>query len=162
MSTTIRISDDVDRKIQELGKFGENHDDVLRRVLELKPKIKSLDRVAAEVTKQKVRQAIKNGLITPQAAFKPLILKVLMVSVNQELRCSEVIEEIRKMIGNKLNPMDFEKHESGSIRWENNVQWARHSLIKDGMLHPATKATYGIWKLTEKGVKQTKKIMSLV
>lgn len=146
---TIRIGDELDALIQEKGRFGETHDDVIRRLLGLSAKKSS---PTIKSTKAKTRMASKEGLVHKQEFFRKPLLIVLANAKGHQLQCKMGMAEVFKLIGHELKPMDFEKNSSGNIRWENNLQWVRNNLVKEGLIEPIEIAGHGLWRLTKKGI----------
>lgn len=59
--------------------------------------------------------------------------------------------EVYDWIAHALNVTDAERdvqNKSGVSRFENDVAWARHYLVKDGLLDSSR---WGVWSLTERG-----------
>jgi hypothetical protein len=147
MATTIRISDPTEEHIKHHGKFGETHDDVLIRLLG----IQSTNR------KKRSKPRIK-GEFTSQEEFVPIILKILLVADDCELPMKDVLSIIKTQTN--LTDVDLCQHESGSVRWENNAQWARKKLVDRGHLYKPSEVGRGIWKLTPAGVKLAKTLLA--
>jgi restriction system protein len=61
----------------------------------------------------------------------------------------------------ELKPIDYERLNSGAIRWVNTAQWERYLMIQEGLLK--TDSPRGIWEITEKGkqfLEQIKRLSS--
>jgi len=143
MSLTIRIGREVEDRIQQCGKFGETHDDVLMRLLGLKKK------------KLQKKRRLPKGQLTRQEEFRPYILKALLAG---KLPAKEVIRQIGMVV--PLKPMDLEKRKSGQTCWENNVQWTRQQLVNEGLLKPVEESGRGYWELTAAGIEEAKKLIA--
>lgn len=155
MSSTIRISNDVLAVIESHGRFGEKHNDVLRRLLV--PTTPAETSGTSEVKKvvataKRGRPRLSSEEVTPQVEYMPMILKILGEAKGYAMRVDSVIRRLEASV--VLRPRDRELHKTGAIRWVNNAQWARQKLVDQGLLYPPDESGWGIWKLTDKGVEQ--------
>lgn len=66
-------------------------------------------------------------------------------------KVKDVINSVYQMMKSKLNHYDMQPLPSNpkEKRWENTVQWARNTMVKEGLL--AKNSPQGIWQITEKG-----------
>jgi hypothetical protein len=143
---TVRISEEVDQEIRKLGGFGDTHDSVLRRVL-------GLDKTP----EQKPKRA-PHGSVTPADKYRDPILRVLLAAPGYRAVAADTIAEVGKLMKGQFTEFDTQATSSGAIRWVNNVQWQRDSMVKEGLLEPTAVVGRGIWKLTSRGIAEAKKL----
>jgi len=122
----------------ELGKIVTSIDADVDRLQGTKP-VKRIRRGAARPVKEP---------LTRQSEFTLPILETLIES-GGSLRVSEVIRRIGEKLGSKLTPADRQNIKSGSVRWENRVQWQRLRLLREGYL--ASDSARGVWEIAENG-----------
>ena len=77
---------------------------------------------------------------------------------NHEVRASDSYRPLADYFGLS----DSERHEvlddnSGRLKWNNMVQWARRKLKERGLL---AHAAHGVWKLSDKGLMEAQRIQS--
>lgn len=109
------------------------------------PKPRRLPKKNTRVTLFKLEE----GLRTKNKEFHIPILQVL-VNHGGEVDFSKLIEELKKELAGVLNPVDWETLSDGkTIRWVNNVGWAKARLRNDGYI--SATAPIGTWQITEKG-----------
>ncbi|MHB1416397.1 MAG: winged helix-turn-helix domain-containing protein [Chloroflexota bacterium] len=88
------------------------------------------------------------GNTTPQMAYKdPLILA--LGSLGGSSQASRVVEAVGLMMKDRFTEDDKGQLDSGPVRWETNVRWAREYLKIEGLLKPDSPT--GIWELAEEG-----------
>lgn len=149
MSITIEISTELEEYIKFYGKFGETHEDVLRR------RIPDFLHFEKQQKKTRKRRASRTGDFLPQSAFLKPLLKVLLLSPNYRLPAKVAIRQVGKIMD--LKPGDREKHMSGDIRWENNVHWNRNLLMHTkGWMGDYGR---GIWGLNAVGVESARVLL---
>lgn len=68
----------------------------------------------------------------------------------------EVLDKVYEKMKNVLNVYDKEPLNSGYIRWQNTAQWARNTMVNDGLL--SSKSGRGVWEITDKGKKCLEKL----
>lgn len=86
---------------------------------------------------------------TPREAYWRPLLSALI-----DLGGSGILEQVKQFVERKmqstLNEYDYEQLEnSHRLRWENDVEWARFDLVKEGFL--ATNSPRGVWEITQAG-----------
>jgi hypothetical protein len=167
----IRVSDWNKVRLESLGRFGDCHDSVLGRALDLilgDRRLADKVRVPAQAQAQNFvnpalaegdsRTRARKGTVTGERFFIPHILAVLKNAKNHSMHCSEVLRELERLVPReRLSPLDFDKLPSGAVRWANKAQWARKIMVDEGLLEPVEKAGHGVWKLTEAGLAQARK-----
>jgi len=165
----IRVSDLNKVRLESLGRFGDCHDSVLGRALDL---ILGDHRLADSVRTPAPAQAqsfvtagradshsadsrtrARKGTVTGERFFIPYILSILKKAKNHSMHCGEVLRELERLVPReRFSSIDFEKLPSGAVRWANKAQWARKVMVDEGLLEPVEKAGHGVWKLTEAGL----------
>ncbi|MCL6547149.1 MAG: winged helix-turn-helix domain-containing protein [Bryobacteraceae bacterium] len=93
---------------------------------------------------------LRRGLRTPEDAYYRPILRVLERRGGSG-QVGDVLEEVREEMKGILRDVDFEPLASDphNPRWRNAAQWARHSMVNEGLLK--TGSPRGVWEITEKG-----------
>lgn len=93
---------------------------------------------------------LRNGLRTPEAAYREPILRVLQ-SMGGSGKAAEVLEKVGALMKPKLQSVDFEPLASGpdNPRWRNAAQWARNTMVKEGLLK--SDSPRGVWEVTDLG-----------
>jgi restriction endonuclease Mrr len=84
-----------------------------------------------------------------RARFGRYILPVLdaLRALGGSARPGEVYDWIARTLGVTDAERDMQ-NKSGVSRFENDVAWARHYLVKDGLVDSSR---WGVWSLTEAG-----------
>lgn len=93
---------------------------------------------------------LQRGLRTPEDAYYLPILRVL-VRRGGSGPVANVLEEVREEMKHILRDVDFQPLASDphNPRWRNTAQWARYSMIREGLLKKDSPR--GIWEISEKG-----------
>ncbi len=93
---------------------------------------------------------LPKGVRTPEEAYYLPILRVLD-QMGGSGKATAVLDQIYHLMGSQLNAVDFEPLPSNprEIRWRNTAQWARKTLIQQGLLSP--NSPIGVWEITEAG-----------
>jgi restriction system protein len=93
---------------------------------------------------------LRKGLRTPEAAYYHPILMVLE-RMGGSGKVAEVLERVKQIMKPVLKDVDHQPLASGpdNPRWRNTAQWARNSMIKEGLLKPDSPR--GVWEITEGG-----------
>ena len=99
------------------------------------------------IEKRKYSRASSGDLLPQHDYFDP-ILQILF-ELGGTGRSREVINRIPKKIGHLFQRLDHEPTAHGDVRWRNRAQWARNSLVEQGLL--AADSPRGVWKLTDAG-----------
>jgi len=90
------------------------------------------------------------GVRTPQSEYYRPILQVL-----NELDGSGQVAEVLDRVGEAMKPVfkevDYEPLPShgGAPRWRNAAQWARNSMVEEGLLK--ADSPRGVWEISDKG-----------
>ena len=86
---------------------------------------------------------------TNVGAFRIPILEVL-VDLGGEGRVDAILERLQGKMEGTLTTLDYERLRSGAaIRWKNRANWARLSMVEDGLLR--SDSPRGTWQITDKG-----------
>lgn len=93
---------------------------------------------------------LRKGIRTPESAFYQSILQVLDQMGGGGV-VADVLEQVKKIMKPVLKDVDYEPLASGpdNPRWRNTAQWARNSMIKEGLLKSDSRR--GIWEISEAG-----------
>lgn len=93
---------------------------------------------------------LDRGLRTPESEYYRPILQAL-VEMGGSGRVAEVLERVGELMQSVLREVDHEPLEShnGAPRWRNAAQWARNSMVNDGLLKGDSPR--GIWEITDQG-----------
>jgi predicted transcriptional regulator len=106
------------------------------------------------------KKRISKNSKTPRNAFRVPILEAL-IELGGKGKVSEILEKVEMKMRFELKPIDYERLNSGAIRWVNTAQWERYLMIQEGLLK--TDSPRGIWEITEKGkqfLEQIKRLSS--
>jgi len=119
-----------------------------------KPPTRRKPRKPSKKGTRAVGPRLEEGKRTKNEDFHIPILQIL-VRKGGSRTYSELIDELTKDMADTLNKYDWELLPDGhSIRWKNNVGWAKKPLKDKGYL--STTAPDGTWEITEAGRKALK------
>lgn len=96
--------------------------------------------------RNKVRRKRTRGQKTSYEVLREMIIKVLKKN-GGNAHISDVMNDLEKQLAGKLLPKDLEKRKNGQLVWQNNVQWERHRMTKEGILKSNSRRGY--WELSE-------------
>lgn len=93
---------------------------------------------------------LRKGLRTPESAYYHPILMVLE-RMGGEGKVADVLEKVKQIMKPVLKDVDYQPLASGpdNPRWRNAAQWARNSMIKEGLLKGDSPR--GVWGITDAG-----------
>jgi hypothetical protein len=93
---------------------------------------------------------LRKGLRTPEEEYYRPILESL-VSMGGQGPIGEVLKQVHQRMEAALNEHDHQPLPSDPDmpRWRNVAQWARKSMVKEGLLRPDSPR--GVWEVTEAG-----------
>lgn len=172
------LLEEIENVIEELNKEAEeifksrNYERVkaliedATKITEFREKIRNLQRewqtLFASKTpklrkpKKETSQRLKKGLRTPEDTFRlPILESLIELGGKAEIRT--VLNEVYKKMKHILNEYDRQPLPSGTgIRWQNTAQWARNTMVREGLLH--SESERGVWEITEKGIEYLKNI----
>jgi hypothetical protein len=93
---------------------------------------------------------LRKGVRTPEAAYYRPILQVL-AQMGGVGKAGDVLDRVGQIMKPTLKKVDYDPLASGpdNPRWRNAAQWARNSMVRDGLLK--ADSPRGVWEMTEKG-----------
>jgi restriction system protein len=107
-----------------------------------------------EVTRSDRRNfgRLQRGARTPEESFYQPILRVI-ANAGGSARITDVLAEVGRIMKPVLKSVDYEPLPSdpNATRWSNTAQWARNSMVKEGLLR--NDSPRGIWEITDEGRK---------
>ena len=135
---------------RQLMDRGAQMTELRKRILKSKTEWEKLVLPAEKAGDENDPGRLQRGLRTPEDAFRVPILQAL-VETGGSGRVADVLDRVGAMMGDQLNDYDREPLPStpSAIRWRNNAQWARNSMVGEGLL--ASDSPRGIWEITQKG-----------
>ncbi|MCK4444335.1 MAG: winged helix-turn-helix domain-containing protein [Thermoplasmata archaeon] len=96
----------------------------------------------------KVPKKRKKTDAVPQGAFRIPILAALM-EMDGKGFAKDVLNEVERKIKSKLGEADYQKLDTGGIRWRNRAMWERNKMVREGLLRDDSPR--GLWEITKKG-----------
>ncbi len=93
---------------------------------------------------------LRKGARTPESAYYLPILQVLDQAGGGG-KVAEVLGQVARIMKPTLKPVDYEPLASGpdNPRWRNAAQWARNSMVRDGLLKGDSPR--GVWEISDRG-----------
>ena len=93
---------------------------------------------------------LRKGLRTPEAAYCRPILQVLE-EMGGSGETAEVLDRVGQKMKGILKDVDYDPLASSpdNPRWRNAAQWARNSMVKDGLLKEDSPR--GVWEISDRG-----------
>jgi hypothetical protein len=93
---------------------------------------------------------LRRGQRTPEAQYYVPILQVL-TDMGGSGKVADVLERVGKIMKPILKDVDYDPLASGpdNPRWRNAGQWARNSMVREGLLK--ADSPRGVWEIIEKG-----------
>jgi hypothetical protein len=93
---------------------------------------------------------LRRGLRTREDKFYRPILQVLL-SMGGSGKVAEVLERVGEAMKGMLRDVDHQPLGSSPDlpRWRNTAQWARNSMVKEGLLK--ADSPRGVWQISDKG-----------
>jgi len=115
------------------------------------------EKISTQIKRKQVKSKLKKGLRTPEEKFVIPILESL-IELGGSAKMKDVLELVHKKMKDILNEYDYKTLPSdpNQKRWENTAQWARNSMVNEGLLSPDSPR--GIWEITKKGIAFCKKV----
>ncbi len=169
MSPTIRVDEDVYGALQRRAEpFVDTPNSVLRRLLDLgesgssgsssnptnQPAAGKSGRTAPTrrktqgTNKKRKRTRAPSGTLLSQEEYQLPLLETLS-QLGGSAAAGEVIERLGDQLDGKLKPADYEKLDSGAIRWENRAQFVRYELVQRGDMKGDSPR--GVWEISQQG-----------
>jgi len=110
------------------------------------------DREEDDETKAERRNLgrLRKGTRTPDKAFRIPILKVL-TEMGGSGKVGDILDRLGKAMKPVLKDVDYQPLASdpNNLRWRNTAQWARNSMVKDGLLK--ADSPRGVWEVSDTG-----------
>jgi restriction system protein len=93
---------------------------------------------------------LQRGMRTPEERYYGPLLEVL-TEMGGSAKVAEVLSRVGTKMKGILKPCDYEPLASGpdNPRWRNAVQWARNSMVREGLLK--NDSPRGVWEISDKG-----------
>lgn len=97
-------------------------------------------------------ERLARGMRTPEAAFVVPILCALQ-ALGGRAQMQQVLEHVEAEMKGEFREVDHLplKSDKNKPRWYNTAQWARNTMVEDGLLKKSSPR--GIWELTAEGVR---------
>jgi len=94
---------------------------------------------------------LQRGLRTREEAYYRPILEALQ-ALGGSAPMAQVLELVFQSMKNTLKEVDYEPlvSDPNMPRWRNTAQWARNSMVKQGLLR--NDSPRGVWQITEAGI----------
>ena len=141
-------------KTRSLIEYGERLKSFREKVKTLQKEWQMIfsERITTQVRKREVKSKLKRGLRTPEDKFFIPILGSL-IELGGKAEMKDVLKLVQDKMRDILNEYDYETLPSNpkQKRWENTAQWARNTMVNEGLL--VRNSPKGIWEITEKGKK---------
>ena len=149
--TKMTLVDQIDQYAQfnrRLRELGDGLTEVLDMIEEATGKLSSEGKSQNETPPRQRRSKNSNQPVTSQSVLRVYIIQALK-ELGGHARRSDILEQMREMLKDRLTPRDIETRSSGrEIIWENNVAWERNAMVEEGILRGDSK--FGYWDLAEK------------
>ncbi len=112
------------------------------------------DRKTAQTQRQNLGR-LQRGMRTRTEAYYVLILHVLS-EMGGSGKVAEVLDRVGKKMKGVLKKPDYEPLVSSpdNLRWRNAAQWARNSMVNEGLLKKDSPR--GVWEISNKGKQHLK------
>lgn len=93
---------------------------------------------------------LQRGVRTPEEAFRLPILQTL-VHMGGSGKVRDVLARVEKLVKPELSEADYQHLPStpNTPRWYNTAQWARNSMVQEGLLR--ADSPRGTWEISEAG-----------
>ena len=88
---------------------------------------------------------------TPHSVLKNYVLQAL-TELGGRAHCSEVMDQMQKLLEGKLLPGDLKPHKSSGLYWRYYAHWAYQRLIHEGIARRTSQRGY--WELNRDAIKQ--------
>lgn len=148
----IEIDDEVMAKVQAHAKpFVDGPNDALRGLLGLGPASEA-SCAPLPTTEPPVRPArAKTGELLPMIEYELPVLRAVSQAGGSAWR-AEVRDAVEAALAERLTALDRVPLQSGQIRWDNRLGFARLRLIERG--HLRSNSRRGLWELTDAGIEE--------
>ena len=95
---------------------------------------------------------LRRGLRTREEAYYRPILEALQ-TLGGSAQVGQVLDRVLQSMRGTLKDVDYEPlaSEPDMPRWKNTAQWARNSMVKEGLLR--ADSPRGVWQISEAGIR---------
>jgi len=133
--------------VGRLTAFREKIDSLRREWQQIDPTPKEDDE---DRTHRRDLGRLRRGLRTPEQSYYRPILRAL-IDMNGAASLHDVLDRVHEMMKGELKDVDFEPlaSEPEMARWKNAAQWARNSMVKEGLLK--SDSPRGTWEISDAG-----------
>lgn len=161
---SIQIDADIYDYLKERSTFEDSVSSVLRRELGLSepeqdrgsgeaakrsnPQRRRRPRARAAASSGQRRHRAAAGTLLPESEYHRPILEAITEAGGRAAK-QVVIDEVGKRLSERLTEVDREELDSGGIRWQSRIQFARLRLVDRGLIEK--NAPRGTWAITEEG-----------
>lgn len=152
--TWIEIDDEVMAKIKaEAEPFVDSPNDALRQLLGLGPAgVATCAPLPTDCSPPALkRRRAPSGELLSMADYELPLLRALSQAGGSAPK-KKVKAAVEATLAEKFTELDCERLESGEIRWENRLGFARLRAIDRG--HMRSNSRRGIWELTNAGIER--------
>jgi hypothetical protein len=148
----IEVDDEVMAKVQAQARpFVDSPNDALRRLLGMVSASKS-SCAPLPSPEPPVRPArAQTGELLPMAEYELPVLRAVSQAGGSAWRV-EVRDAVEAALADRLTALDRAPLQSGQVRWENRLGFARLRLIERG--HLRSDSRRGLWELTDAGIEE--------
>lgn len=136
-------------RAKELAELASRLTNVRQRLADLRSEWQGLAKHAKDKPAGP-RHHLPRGVRTPEEAYRQPILQALL-ALGGSAAVPDVLERVGKAMKGVLKDVDHQAMASDSdmLRWRNAAQWARPSMVKEGLLKPDSPR--GVWEISEAG-----------
>ena len=117
--------------------------------------VSAAERQEDEETKAERRNLgrLRKGIRTPDKEFRIPILQVL-AEMGGSAKAGDVLDRLGRAMKPILKKVDYQPLASdpNNLRWRNTAQWARNTMVKEGLLK--ADSPRGVWEVTDAGKQQ--------
>jgi restriction endonuclease Mrr len=92
-------------------------------------------------------------LLLPEGEYELPILQALSATGGRR-PTREVVEEVGRVLNDRLTEADREPIRDGGLRWQNRVQFARLRMVKAGFMK--SDSPRGVWEISAAGEERLK------
>lgn len=101
--------------------------------------------------KKKPLEVVKKKLETDSVPHRGLRIPILeaLIEMGGKGKVSDVLKRVEGKMKNKLGRADYQRLETGEVRWRNRARWERLNMVNEGLLR--SDSPQGFWEATSKG-----------
>ena len=152
--TWIEIDDEVMAKIKEQAEpFVDSPNDSLRRHFGLRPSKSSAcaPRPTESPPPPPSTPRAPSGALLPMEEYELPLLRAIS-QLGGSAPAYKVKEAVEPMLADQLAAADRASLQSGNVRWENRLGFARLDAVRRGYLSADSRR--GVWELTDAGIER--------